>query len=195
MNAVEARRAQAIYLNPAEIVVAEGPAAVTTVLGSCVAVILYSPRIRQGTICHAVLPYGSDHEPGKFVDQAIFYMLQFFREKDIAAEELVAKVFGGADMFPQMRGIRDTGTIGAQNIRAALTTLEQMGIRPAVVEVSGQQGRKLIFFSETGAVYVRRVQKDQMQAAEQVLTMREKYQKSKIQSQNAWAISSANGGA
>lgn len=170
-------RAVAVYLNSAEIVIAEDPATVTTVLGSCVAVTLFSPRTRLGTICHAVLPSGPDREPGKYVDQAVHYMIDFFREKKVVAEEIVAKVFGGADMFPQMRGIRDNGTIGAQNIQAALITLEQVGITPVVVEVSGRQGRKLVFFSDTGDVYIKRVRKDQMQAAEQVLIAREKYRK------------------
>lgn len=177
MKVASGRKAVAVYLNPAEIVVAEDPATVTTVLGSCVAVTLFSPRTRWGAICHAVLPCGADREPGKYVDQAVLYMFHFFREKNIPADELVAKVFGGADMFPQMRGIRNTGTIGAQNIEAALAVLAQVGVPPAVVEVSGQQGRKLVFFSDTGDVYVKRVRKEQMQTAEQVLSFREEYRR------------------
>ncbi|MDD2463862.1 MAG: chemotaxis protein CheD [Desulfobulbus sp.] len=177
MKPPSGRKAVAIYLNPGEIVIAEGPATVTTVLGSCVAVTLFSPRTRQGSICHAVLPRGSEREPGKYVDQAVRYMVHIFHEKKITLEELVAKVFGGADMFPQMRGIRDQGTIGAQNIQSALSTLEQVGINPAVVEVSGQQGRKLVFFSDTGDVYIKRVQKEQMQVAEQRLMASEKDRK------------------
>jgi chemotaxis protein CheD len=184
MNTINGRRAVAIYLNPAEIVLAEDPATVTTILGSCVAVTLFSPRTTLGAICHTVLPYGSDTEPGRFANQAIPYMLQSFRKKNILPEELVAKVFGGADMFPQMRGIGDTGTIGAQNIQAALATLEHMGINPAVVEVSGQQGRKLVFFSETGDVYIKRVQKNQMLKAEQSLHFCKKHQKSDMTSRN-----------
>ncbi|MGE4560374.1 MAG: chemotaxis protein CheD [Desulfobulbus sp.] len=177
MNHPAGRRAVALYLNPSEIVVAEGPATVTTVLGSCVAVTLFSPRTHLGSICHAVLPSGQDMEPGKYVDQSVLYMLSFFREKQVTLKELVAKVFGGADMFPQMPGIRDNRTIGAQNIQAALTTLEQVGINPAVIEVSGQLGRKLVFFSDTGDVYVKRVQKDQMRVAEQMLTAQGKQRK------------------
>lgn len=171
------RKAVAIYLNPAEIVLAEGPATVTTVLGSCVAVTIFSPQTRLGTICHGVLPNGMDQEPGKYVDQAVRYMVNFFQERQVPVDALVAKVFGGADMFPQMRGVRDQGTIGAQNILAALSTLEQVGINPAVIEVSGQQGRKLVFFSETGEVFIKRVQKEQMQVAEQRLIAREKNRK------------------
>lgn len=177
MNSRAARKAVAIYLNPTEIVLAECPATVTTVLGSCVSVTLFSPQTCLATICHGVLPSGLDAEPGKYVDQAVRYMVNFFQEKQITANDLVAKVFGGADMFPQMRGLRDQGTIGAQNIQAALSTLEEMGINPAVVEVGGQQGRKLVYFCDTGEVFIKRVRKEQMQMAEQVVSAREKNRK------------------
>jgi len=185
MNPISGRKAVAIYLNPAEIVLAEGPATVTTVLGSCVSVTLFSPQTCLGTICHGVLPNGIDQDPGKYVDQAVRYMVNFFQEKQVPVDTLVAKVFGGADMFPQMRGIRDQGTIGAQNILAALSTLEQAGIHPAVVEVSGQQGRKLVFFSETGEVFIKRVQKEQLQVAEKMLIARDKHKKIKILSRQS----------
>lgn len=177
MHPSSTRKAVAIYLNPAEIVLAECPATVTTVLGSCVAVTFFSPHTRLAAICHGVLPCGRDEEPGKFVDQSVRYMVEYFREKQVPLDQLVAKVFGGADMFPQMRGIRDQGTIGAQNIQAALNTLEEVGINPAVVEVGGQQGRKLVYFCDTGEVFIKRVRKEQLRMAEQVLSAREKSRK------------------
>jgi chemotaxis protein CheD len=194
MNPSSGRQALAVYLNPAEIVVAEAPATVTTVLGSCVAVTLFSPRTRIGSICHAVLPSGLGPEPGKFADQAIRYMIDYFHEQQIDTDELVAKVFGGADMFPQMRGSRNQGTIGAQNIRASLAALEQAGINPAVVEVGGQQGRKLVFFSDTGDVYIKRVRKDQMRMAEEMLNTRGNNKKFDALSRNLQGKGSAGRG-
>ena len=60
-----------------------------------------------------------------------------------------------------------------------------MGISPTVVEVSGQQGRKLIFFTDTGEVFVKRVQKDQMQVAEQRLFAQGKNKKIEILSRQS----------
>ena len=177
MNISAERKAVAIYLNPGEIAVAEGPATITTVLGSCVAVTFFSPRKNIGAICHAVLPHGSDKEPGKFVNQAIAYMLNFFGKHQISEKELVAKVFGGSDMFPQTRGSCDSATIGAQNIKATLVILEKSGISPTVVEVGGQHGRKVVFFSDTGDVYVKKVKKEQLQTAAEILAEREKSNK------------------
>jgi chemotaxis protein CheD len=163
-----------LYLNPGEIVVAESPASVTTVLGSCVAVTLFSPRTRFGAICHAVLPSGLEIEPGKYVDQSIRYMLDYLTDKGLDPQECVVKVFGGADMFAQANPARAGRTIGAQNIEAALATLAAAELKPTVVEVGGSLGRKLIFRTHTGEVFIKRVLKEQLKVAELALHQKRK---------------------
>jgi len=151
---------QKIYLNPGELVVAEEPAQVTTVLGSCVSVTLFSPRLRVGAICHAVLPTGDSKQPSRFVNQSVTYMLNYFRKHEIDTDEIVAKLFGGADMFNQVDPRCKDRTVGAQNIRAALDRLRESGLEPAALDVGGQQGRKLIFYSHTGEIFLKRVRKE-----------------------------------
>jgi chemotaxis protein CheD len=158
--------AEKLYLNPAELVLAESPALVTTVLGSCVAVTFYYRHLAYGTICHAVLPSGKEEGPGKYVDQSIAYMLDFFRRKKIRPHELVAKVFGGADMFAQLNTDKVSRTIGSQNIQAALESLKTAGIEPAVIEVGGQLGRKLIFHTASGEIFMKRIHKEHLRTAE-----------------------------
>ena len=155
-----------LYLNPGEIVIAESPASVTTVLGSCVAVTLFAPQQRFGAICHSMLPFGHEGEPGKYVDQSVGYMIASFREHGISPARLVAKVFGGADMFGQVKPARAAASIGMQNIQAALATLELHGIAPVVVEVGGGAGRKMIFRTHTGEVFLKRVEREHLNAAE-----------------------------
>jgi chemotaxis protein CheD len=158
--------AEKLYLNPAELVLAESPAVVTTVLGSCVAVTFYYRHLAYGTICHAVLPRGRENGPGKYVDQSISYMLDFFRQKKIRPHDLVAKVFGGADMFAQLNTEKPSRTIGSQNIQAALESLNTAGIEPAVIEVGGQLGRKLIFHTASGEIFMKRIHKEHLRTAE-----------------------------
>jgi len=151
---------QKIYLNPGELVVAEEPAQVTTVLGSCVSVTLFSPRLRVGAICHAVLPNGKTNQPSRFVDQSVRYMLNYFRKQKIGPDEIVAKLFGGADMFTQIDPRCKDQSVGAQNIRAALDSLRESGLELSALDVGGQQGRKLIFYSHTGEIFLKRVRKE-----------------------------------
>lgn len=157
---------QKIFLKPAELVIAEEPILVTTVLGSCISVTLFSPRLRAGAICHAVLPSGEDQKTSKYVDQSVRYMLNYFRQRDIAPDELVAKLFGGSDMFTQINAKSKDRTVGAQNIRAALDSLSSSGLEPAALDIGGPQGRKLIFYSHTGEVFLKRVNKVNLQESE-----------------------------
>jgi len=157
---------QKIYLNPGELLVAEEPAQVTTVLGSCISVTLFSPRLRVGAICHAVLPNGKVHLPSKFVDQSVGYMLNYFRKRKVDPDEIVAKLFGGSDIFSLVNPGTKDRTIGSQNIRAALNSLKDVGLDPAAVDVGGRQGRKLIYYTHTGEVFIKRINKAFLSGAE-----------------------------
>jgi len=151
---------QKIYLNPGELVVAEEPTMVTTVLGSCISVTLFSPRLRVGAICHAVLPNGKTRQPSRFVDQSLHYMLDYFRQHKVEPAEIIAKLFGGADMFTQVDSRCQGRSVGAQNIKAAINGLKQAGLEPAALDVGGQQGRKLFFYTHSGEVFLKRVRKE-----------------------------------
>lgn len=151
-----------IYLHPAELVVAEEPTEITTVLGSCVSVTLFYPPLRFGSICHAVMPSGRDRRVSHYVDQSVRYMIEFFRRHRVPPRDLVAKVFGGADMLPSGRRTSTQPTVGAQNIRVALDTLGKAGLEPAVSDLGGHAGRKLVFYSHTGEIFLKRVSRDQL---------------------------------
>jgi len=127
------------------------------VLGSCISVTLFSPRLRVGAICHAVMPQGKADQPSKSVDQSVRYMLEYFRKRKIEPDEIVAKLFGGAEMFTQVDPACNIRSVGAQNIRMALENLRIAGIEPAALDIGGQQGRKLIFYTRTGEVFLKRV--------------------------------------
>ena len=145
-----------IYLKPAELAVAEQPSLVSTVLGSCVAVTLFSPQLGIGTICHAMLPSGSAPTPFKFVDSAIGHMLQWFAEKGMSHQALEAKLFGGADMFNSKKVVNWQISVGQQNIQMALGLLSQAKIPVAAQDVGGRFGRKIFFKTSTGEVFLKR---------------------------------------
>lgn len=147
---------ESIYLKPGELAVAERPALVSTVLGSCVAVTLFNPRLGVGAICHAMLPLAAGRPGFKFVDNSLQHMLQRFERLGVSRTELVAKLFGGADMF-QAQQPPATQTVGRQNVQAATTLLQQQGLRLVATDTGGRQGRKLLFYSHTGEVLLKRL--------------------------------------
>jgi chemotaxis protein CheD len=159
-NAREVARHK-IYLHPAELVVATDPTEVVTVLGSCVSVTFHHPRTRMGAICHAVLPTGSG-DPSRFVDQSVHYILDFFKQHQVKPRELVIKLFGGADMFSKFALNGRNRSVGAQNITLAIDTLREAGLHPNIMDIGGQQGRKLLYFTHTGEVFLKRVAKEKL---------------------------------
>jgi len=151
-----------LYLSPGELIIAEIPLIITTVLGSCISVVLFSPRLKIGAICHATMPSGEEERPGKFADQSILYLLEEFQLRGIKRRETLVKLFGGSDMFTLKHPENQSNTIGAQNVRSAIATLGRAGYEPMVNDVGGSQGRKLVFHSNTGDVFRKWVKKEML---------------------------------
>jgi chemotaxis protein CheD len=133
-------------------VFATEPKRLTTILGSCVAVTLYSPRRRLGMLSHIVLPKsrnGADN-PAKYADTAIPYMLSALRCEGVGPKDLIAKVVGGACMF----GDNQLSKIGDCNIQAAVQALEDAGISISARDAGGNCGRRISFDLATGVINV-----------------------------------------
>jgi chemotaxis protein CheD len=145
------------FLKPGEVIISSNPVLVSTVLGSCVAVTMYSPEKRVGAICHAMLPNNLKHRDNLlYVESAVrcihCKMIEYGGEGD-----LVIKLFGGAQV---LAGCHSTGTrrsVGEQNIAQARKILGQLGLAIATEDVGGNSGRKLLFSIKTGDVYLRKL--------------------------------------
>jgi chemotaxis protein CheD len=141
-----------------QIVVAQGPTQLASVLGSCVGVALFHPQLRLGCLAHVVLPVtnGSGAPPGKFADTAVPHMLQLLERQGADRAGLVAKIFGGACMFNTTGPLQ----IGNANIAAVNAALEAEGLRVAACDVGGTSGRRITLDCETGRVTVDTVGRD-----------------------------------
>lgn len=146
-----------IYLKPGEVVVARKPVLVSTVLGSCVAVTMFSPDCGFGAICHAMLPDGAGRtEDLRYVDTALRYIYSKALKYG-AADNLVVKLFGGARML-NVGKVEDTvRTVGEQNVAKALEVLSTLRLEVSESDTGGFAGRKLYFCTRDGDVYLRRV--------------------------------------
>jgi chemotaxis protein CheD len=145
-----------IYLKPGELSVSETPAEVSTVLGSCVAVTFYSPQHLVGAICHAMLPHGGEQGSFKYVDGALRYMLDFFDRRGVKRNEIMVKMFGGADMF-DAKTTSKIQTVGRQNLEAAQEILQHNRLQVRAKDIGGGRGRKLLFYPHTGEVFLKRL--------------------------------------
>lgn len=157
-----------LFLKPGEMLVSGEPLVVTTLLGSCVAVTMFSPRHRLGAICHALLPNcrkelkcSRDHtDAGKYVECAIGLMLERLMAHGVAKDQIEAKIFGGSDMFDKVEGRNQS--VGRQNIEKALSMLEGEAVRVITQDLGGERGRKIIFHTHTGDVFLKRLRKTEI---------------------------------
>jgi chemotaxis protein CheD len=141
-----------------EVFMSDQPTAVTTLLGSCVSVCLFDPVTKRGAMCHAVLPNAPvvlHKDPFRYVDEAVLYLVERYRRMEVPPQRLVVKVFGGADVLA--RRYDGYESIGRQNTMAAVETLGWQGLRIAVRETGGNRGRKIVFMTHTGEVFLKRL--------------------------------------
>ena len=146
----------AVYLPPGLIHAARTPTAVTTVLGSCIAVCLFDPVERVGGINHYLLPYwnGEGLASPKYANIALPKLLERMAELGCRPRGLRAKLFGGGAIFQQVGGLFG---VGERNVRYAEDYLAEAGIPVVARDVGEAFTRKVIFHLHTGEAFVRRL--------------------------------------
>jgi chemotaxis protein CheD len=145
-------RAQA-YLHAGQLAVASSPTAITTILGSCVAVCLWDPVAGVGGVNHYLLPHHVERErSARFGSFAVPALVDAVVRAGARRGALQAKVFGGASVIVAFRGTRN---LGEENAVLAFRLLEEAGIPVLERDVGGTRGRKLVFHSDDGAAWVR----------------------------------------
>ncbi|MBU0987036.1 MAG: chemotaxis protein CheD [Proteobacteria bacterium] len=153
----------AVYLKAAELFVGQEPAVVSTVLGSCVAVTMFHRHLVVAAICHALLPTYSEKtahnfngaERFRYVNRVIPEMVKQLQSYGAKPKEIEVKLFGGAEMFGRRDGERNTHSVGAQNITAAVKGIESEGLQLKIADIGGLFGRKILFHTHTGEVLLK----------------------------------------
>lgn len=154
---------------PAEIVsvaigqwaVAAAPARLRTLLGSCVGVVLYDRMSRVGGLAHVVMPasVGPVDHPGKYANTAVPAVVDELERRlgPRSRIRLVAKLAGGASMFPAGKDTESTSTlnIGRRNQDAIEAILETLRIPVIARDLGGTAGRRLTVDTVSGIVAIR----------------------------------------
>jgi chemotaxis protein CheD len=138
------------FLQPGQLHVTTTPTAITTILGSCVAVCLWDPVRRVGGMNHYMLPHASAGTVAspRFGSFALEELLTQMRAAGAKLPFLRARVFGGSCMFQTMQAPTH---LGVQNVDLALQFLSRRAIEVVEVVTGGNRGRKLVFFTDEGS--------------------------------------------
>jgi chemotaxis protein CheD len=143
------------YLQPGQLFASRDSHAVTTILGSCVAVCLWDPKAKIGGINHYLLPVysGEGAASPRFGDISIRELLSRLLTLGCDRRRLEAKLFGGACVLAAFRERKDH--LGSQNIHTARELLAAEGVPVVGEAVGGHRGRKLIFATDNGSAWLK----------------------------------------
>ena len=135
------------------------PDTMRTVLGSCIGIVLIDKKIKKYGMAHIMLPTAPKNSEkiiiGKYADTAI---PELFKAMQSPTKNLVAVIAGGANMFKST--IKNTNTIGAQNIKAVETCLANLSIPIIKKDTGGNKGRQLNIITKENKVVVNAIGAD-----------------------------------
>jgi chemotaxis protein CheD len=141
------------YLIPGKIFAAAQPFAISSIVGSGVAVCLWDSVNKIGGANHFMLPEGPENSENaaRYGNVANPALLQ--RMLDLGAERkgLEARIFGGS--LPSISFGGEGERLGERNVQVATHFLRLNGIRVLQIEVGGTRGRKLVFHTDDGKAW------------------------------------------
>ncbi len=158
MQTNNAKDAISHYLYPGMLFAHNGQCVITTILGSCVAVCLWDETRLTGGMNHYLLPLwnGEGLPTPRYGNVAIPMLIERMRLLGSRRECLKAKVFGGANVLESLSGLID---VGERNIAFAEDMLRSERITIVSSDTGGTLGRKILFMTDSGDVFVKKVEK------------------------------------
>ena len=146
-----------------------GKTRIRTLLGSCVSITLWHPRMKIGGMCHYLLPRRGATEvaqaagEGNYAEGAMQLFMRELRRTRTRPDEYMVKLFGGGSMFRETSGdafaVPDpvgSCNVADQNVRAGRELLAEHGFNIAAEQVGGFGSRLLVFEVWSGDVWLRR---------------------------------------
>ncbi len=151
-----------INVGVGEMVSACSPTILKTILGSCVALILYDKINQVGGMAHIFLPKKKDsnsNEPnGKYADTAVPSLLEEIIKLGAKKQYIFAFMVGGGNIFQHSRrgGIP---TIAESNVKSTKKELKKIGLNLVGLDVRRDKGCKVRFNLDSGDIKVEDLKK------------------------------------
>jgi chemotaxis protein CheD len=141
------------YLIPGKIFVAAQPFAISTIIGSGVALCLWDSERGVGGLNHFMLPEGPEdgENATRYANVANPALLQRMLSLGTEIKTMEAKIFGGS--LPSVNFGHENDHLGARNVQTVIHFLDANGIRLTQKDVGGTRGRKLIFYTDDGRAW------------------------------------------
>ncbi len=164
-------------IHPGEYYVAREDVIISTVLGSCVSVVLFDPSIPMGGMNHFMLPGQVNNSsrifestPGKYGLYAMELLINEMLKAGASRSRLKAKIFGGGSVLRTSSHQTESGPknmIPENNVQFAKKFLETEGIPITATDTGGTEARKILLMPTTFRVLLKRYSRVSQTAEEQ----------------------------
>ena len=149
-----------IFLRPGEFHWGDTDTRIRTILGSCVAICLWHPKLKIGGMCHYLLPTrrvkpeGAPPDP-RYGDEAMELIIAEIEKINTRPKDYHVKVFGGANMFSEI--VADGSiNVGSKNVTLAEELIEKHGFQLMAKNVAGTEHRSILLDLWSGDVWMKK---------------------------------------
>ncbi len=150
-----------IFLQPGEFYFSDSETRIRTLLGSCVAITMWHPRLQIGGMCHYLLPMRNNEHTeldGRYANDAIQLFMIELEKTNSLPREYEVKMFGGGNQFPRQTG-NNRASVPDNNIQVGRQLLKHHGFTIKAEHLGGTGHRNVIFDVWSGHVWMRHVEK------------------------------------
>ena len=151
-----------ITIFPGEFYATRQKELITTLLGSCISVVLIDPVNKVSGMNHFMLPGTSPCKPGFVLKEGkygIFAMELLINEMILlggSKKYLRARIFGGGSVLQIYSGY--TKSVSVENIRFVMKYLADEFIPIVSSDIGGIEGRKIYLFTGEEAAFVKKIE-------------------------------------
>ena len=150
-----------IFLQPGDLYFGDRDNRIRTVLGSCVSLTFWHPKLLVGGMCHYMLPNRSLERrtasdlplDGRYADEAIELLTKEINLAGVPHREYEVKLFGGGNMFPDRSN--PVSNVGIKNVETARQLVKKHGYNCVAEHLGGDGHRNIIFDVWSGSVWVK----------------------------------------
>ena len=155
-----------VFLHPGDFFFTGEKSHIHTLLGSCISITLWHPKLCVGGMCHFTLPKfpGNSTNPrkldGRYADDVMHMFKSEVSKYGTKITEYEAKIFGGGNMI-KSKGQNIDDSIGSKNATTAMQLLMNERVDILVAHVGEFGHRRLVFDTSSGNVWVRHIEHGQ----------------------------------
>tara|TARA_R110001592_G_scaffold21073_1_gene85407 strand:- start:1686 stop:2186 length:501 start_codon:yes stop_codon:yes gene_type:complete len=161
-----------IALHPGDFYFTQEKVIMHTLLGSCIAIVIWHPKYKFGGMCHFMLPKHSNAKSnllnGRFAEDAFEMFRLAIAQHNTYTKDYEVSVFGGGIMNP--RAFKEESSIGEINSLITEELLKKQNFNVKEQDLRGNKTRRLSFNTNTGAIitkYIKHVTAENVQGCNQ----------------------------